>query len=105
MRKKLEVRRKTKELAARGKPIIKTGERQKRKDAKELALTQIKNNGQKGVHSITHGAFVFQNSYYNGALDRRSHLGHSLLGRCRSLTPSGPVRDRWHETNEQNQHQ
>ena len=74
-RNKLNVRRKTKELVERGSPIIKTGKRQKRKDAKELALTQIKNNGQKGVHSISHGAFVFQNSYYNGSIDRRSHLG------------------------------
>jgi len=74
-RNKLNVRRKTKELVERGSPILKTGKHQKHKDAKELALTQLKNNGQKNLHSVSHGAFAFQHSYYNGSIDRRSHLG------------------------------
>ena len=74
-RNKLNVRRKTKELAERGSPITKRGKNQKIKDTKQLAATQIKNNGKKHLHSATHGAFLFQHSYYNGSIDRRSHLG------------------------------
>lgn len=74
-RNRLNIKRKTKELVERGSPILKTGKTHKPKDPKVLAVTQLKNNGKKNLHSISHGAFAFQHGYYNGSLDKRSHLG------------------------------
>lgn len=73
MRKQLDakqINRKTKRLTEQGEPITR---RRKRKDPKVLAVTQIKKNGQ--PKSVSHAAFAFQNAYYNGSLDKRSHLG------------------------------